>query len=402
MKRLTLDSQLKYLVAVSYGPDSMALLSMLLEQGFNVHVAHVNYHRRAASDLEQTGLEQYCLSHDIPCYVLDVSQPLPNGNFQAQARLLRYRFFQTIMKENQLDILLTGHHQDDHLETAMFHEQRQSWVPYAGMQRETTLLGMKVIRPLLAMSKTALLIYCDEHHVPYALDASNSLTTYTRNRLRQTIGTWPLEQRIQELARIDKKNQHQIEMIHTLQLRYPTFLPLSSFQTDDQTIFWMLYGYFQRHGVSFPITRALIQQLKKIAQSSKPNWFKSIDQGLFIKNYDRFEWIVLPDLKPYQFQYHGKTMKSAWFEVHSDAPDFPSWLIKGVRIRNALPSDRWFHQDQHLKLNRLFGDWKMPMYLRKYWPVFVNPKGNIVYTPRYQREPIVKSLKWLTIYTNRK
>jgi hypothetical protein len=55
-----------------------------------------------------------------------------------------------------------------------------------------------------------------------------------------------------------------------------------------------------------------------------------------------------------------------------------------------------------LKLNRLFGDWKMPMYLRKYWPVFVNAKGKIIYTPRYQREPIVKPLKWLTIYTNRK
>jgi tRNA(Ile)-lysidine synthase len=402
MKRLTLDQQFTYLVAVSYGPDSMALLSMLLEQGFNVHVAHVNYHRRADSNLEQTGLEQYCLSHDIPCYVLDVSQPLPAGNFQAQARDLRYRFFQAIMKENQLDVLLTGHHQDDHLETAMFHEQRQSWVPYAGMQRETTLLGMKVIRPLLAMSKTALLTYCDNHQIPYALDASNAQTTYTRNRLRQTIATWTLEQRTEELARIDKKNHHQSQMIQTLQLRYPTFLPLNSFQTDDQTIFWMLYGYFQRHGVSFPITRSLIQQLKKIAQSSKPNWSKSIDQGLFIKHYDRFEWIVLPDLKPYQFQYHGKTMRSAWVEIHPDAPDFPHWLIKGTRIRNALPTDRWLHQDQHLKLNRLFGDWKMPMYLRKYWPVFVNAKGKIIYTPRYQREPIVKPLKWLTIYTNRK
>ena len=50
---LNLDKNKKYLLACSYGPDSMALFSMLLEEGYRFEVAHVNYHFRNESNLEE-------------------------------------------------------------------------------------------------------------------------------------------------------------------------------------------------------------------------------------------------------------------------------------------------------------------------------------------------------------
>jgi tRNA(Ile)-lysidine synthase len=402
MKRLTLDQQFTYLVAVSYGPDSMALLSMLVKQGYSVHVAHINYHRRPESNLEQTGIEQYCFTHDIPCSILDVSQPLPKGNFQAEARALRYRFFKQVMDENHLDVLLTGHHEDDHLETAMFHEQRQSWVPYYGIQYETTLFDMRVIRPLLIFSKQALLEYCDHHLIPYAIDASNANSLYTRNRIRKEIARWSKDRRHHELVRIEFKNKEQLKAIQSYQKLYSEYLPLSVFQEDISQLYLILYAYFNHHHVLVSLTKTWLTQLKKIAASPKPNWMKVIQDGLFIKHYDRFEWIRLPSSHSYHVKYEGKTIFHPWFEIHNEAKDIPSWLTRGVRIRNAKNGDQWFHANQHLRLNRLFGDWKMPMYLRKYWPVFVNAQGKIIYTPRYQRNVIQKPLAWLIVRTKRK
>ena len=402
MKRLTLDQQLTYLVAVSYGPDSMALLSMLVQQGYSVHVAHLNYHRRPESNLEQSGIEQYCLTHDIPCSILDVSQPLQKGNFQAEARRVRYNFFKQVMEENQLDVLLTGHHEDDHLETAMFHEQRQSWVPYYGIQYESTLFDMRVIRPLLEFSKQALLEYCQNHHVPYAIDASNHQSVYTRNRLRKEIATWSKDHRRDELGRIALKNKHQFEAIQHYQSLYPDYLPLTVFKEKEETLFLIVFAYFNLHHVTTSLTKSWLTQLKKVARSPKPNWMKTIHDGWFIKHYDRFEWIQFPTTQSYNVKYEGKTIVHDWFEIHPDANDTPSWLTRGMRIRNVKSGDRWFHANNHFRLNRLLGDWKMPMYLRKYWPVFVNAQGKIIYTPRYQRNVIQKPLAWLIIHTKRK
>jgi len=71
-----LDSTKTYVVAVSFGVDSMVLLDQCRRAGLSIIIAHVNYHRRDVSNLEQSQLEQYALQHDIPIYVLDVVQSL--------------------------------------------------------------------------------------------------------------------------------------------------------------------------------------------------------------------------------------------------------------------------------------------------------------------------------------
>lgn len=401
MKPLTLDRHQTYLVAVSFGPDSMALLHMLITQGYFIHVAHVNYHRRPESNLEQTGLEQFCLQHDIPCSILDVSQTLPQGNFQTEARLVRYRFFKQLMNENHLNALLTGHHEDDHLETALFHEERHSWVPYYGIQYETTLFDMLVIRPLIHNSKQQLLKYCQTYRIPYALDASNFQTVYTRNRIRKTIQTWSAKERSIKLKRITNINTQQAKQIALNKKRYFKGLPLFVFQNTLRELFLIMFAYFEYHQVFTPITQVWLTQLKKIAQSNKPNWTSHVADGLFIKHYDRFEFVRLPSKQPYTMIYKETSIAHPWFDINAHASDKPAWLVRGIKVRNAHPKDRWLRTKHHYKLNRLFGDWKMPSYLRRYWPVFLDRQGNVIYTPRYQKDYVPKKDSWISIHTKR-
>ena len=109
---LNLDKNKKYLLACSYGPDSMALFSMLLKEGYQFEVAHVNYHFRIESDFEEKNLREYCDKNNIKIYVLDNKEKV-NRNLEAKARDIRYRYFEKVYKENHFDYLLVAHHQDD-------------------------------------------------------------------------------------------------------------------------------------------------------------------------------------------------------------------------------------------------------------------------------------------------
>ena len=84
--KLSLDKNKKYVVACSFGPDSMALLDLALKEKLNIVVAHVNYRKREASQAEQDNLQAFCNLHKIKLYVLDLINEKPIGNFQDWAR----------------------------------------------------------------------------------------------------------------------------------------------------------------------------------------------------------------------------------------------------------------------------------------------------------------------------
>ena len=94
---LNLDKNQKYLLACSHGPDSMALLYMLKEEGYNFAVAHVNYHLREESDEEQEQLRQYCLNNQVQLFVYEVDEVLNASNLEEQCRVIRYSFFKDLV-----------------------------------------------------------------------------------------------------------------------------------------------------------------------------------------------------------------------------------------------------------------------------------------------------------------
>ena len=88
-----LSKEKKYIVGVSGGCDSMALLDMLRVAKYRLVVCHVNYHLRHDSDLDQKNVCEYCKKNQIPLFVKEID-PANYGkeNFQEQARILRYLF----------------------------------------------------------------------------------------------------------------------------------------------------------------------------------------------------------------------------------------------------------------------------------------------------------------------
>ncbi len=173
----------KWLVAVSGGPDSMALLDIVRRQGIEIGVAHINYHTRDTSNDEEAYVRSYCEEYEIPCFVRNETYTY-SGNFEAWAREYRYTFFQKIVEKYGYQGILVGHQEDDVLETYFMQEEKEIEPAYYGLKEENIIHGILVKRPLLNYTKKQLETYCLEHSIRYFIDSSNADVSYTRNRIR--------------------------------------------------------------------------------------------------------------------------------------------------------------------------------------------------------------------------
>jgi len=177
-----------YLLAVSGGADSMALLHLFHQAKLPIHVLHVNYHLRGEeSNLDQACVENACQLLGIPFHLHSVylrEELEKGGNLQDVARKVRYAFFKKKQAEHANALVVLAHHQNDQRETFWLQLLRN-----AGMKG---LAGMKekndcYLRPFLGFSKELLVDYLIQNKFVWREDRSNSKNDYLRNRLRNEV-----------------------------------------------------------------------------------------------------------------------------------------------------------------------------------------------------------------------
>ena len=104
----------------SYGPDSMALLNVLLDirkkLNIKIIIAHVNHNLRKESAKEKIDLEAFCLDNNLVFESMVIEQ-YGDDNFHNEARNIRYNFFEDLIRKYNANYLFTAHHGDDLIET---------------------------------------------------------------------------------------------------------------------------------------------------------------------------------------------------------------------------------------------------------------------------------------------
>jgi tRNA(Ile)-lysidine synthase len=176
----------KFVVGVSGGADSMALLFVIRELNINALVVHINYDLRGdESDKDQELVEGIAFEWGFECCSINLdSKKALHKNFQNWAREERYKIFNDLSDEIDADGVVIAHHKDDQVETIVQKLFRgsspESWT---GMGE----WDGKLFRPLLAFSKKEILQYCEDKAIPYRTDQSNLKSKYARNFLRNEL-----------------------------------------------------------------------------------------------------------------------------------------------------------------------------------------------------------------------
>ena len=176
----------KYVIAVSGGVDSVVLLNMLSMQGdIDLVVAHFDHGIRENSDRDAKFVEQLAQSYNLPFECAKGQLGLQAS--EALARQKRYDFLELVREKHHALAIVTAHHEDDVLETALINLIR-------GTKRKglTSLeSNTKVIRPLLNLSKEEIINYANSHSLRWYEDETNTDEKYLRNLLRKKIANLP-------------------------------------------------------------------------------------------------------------------------------------------------------------------------------------------------------------------
>lgn len=178
-----------YIVALSGGADSVALLLMLKEMGYQVHAAHCNFHLRGEESdrdenfcvelCERLGVELHRVHFDTRTYA-----ELHKVSIEMAARGLRYQWFGQLRKDIGAAGICVAHHRDDSVETVILNLVRGTGVH--GLTGIRPRNGY-VLRPLLCVSRDEIEAFLAEKGQEYATDSTNSEDDATRNKVRHHI-----------------------------------------------------------------------------------------------------------------------------------------------------------------------------------------------------------------------
>ena len=295
-------------VAVSAGPDSMALFDTLIslkqEKPINIICAHVNHNTgRIGQEEEQAYVEEYCKNNNITFELLKINNYC-NDNFESEARNKRYDFFEELIKKYKAKYLLTAHHGDDLMETVLMRIVRGSTLRgYSGFSKVVEKENYTILRPLIETTKEEIIKYLNNKNIKYYIDYTNLEEEHTRNRYRKYILPKLKEENknvhlkflkysnlLQEYDNYIKKETHKI--INNIYVNNK--LDINEFNKQEyiikiNIIYYILEEKYDKELTN--ITDNHIELILDLIESNKKNTFIDLPGNIkLIKKYDYLEF----------------------------------------------------------------------------------------------------------------
>lgn len=181
------------LVAVSGGPDSVALLLLLAERapgrGVRLGIAHLNHGLRAEADRDEAFVGNLAAERQLPLHVRRADVRAYGRrhrlSLEEAGRALRYGFLEEILAAHGYTQIALGHQADDNAETLLLNLLRGSGP--LGLAGIPAVRGGRYIRPLLTARRTDIEAYLAARGVAAAADATNAAERFLRNRVRHRL-----------------------------------------------------------------------------------------------------------------------------------------------------------------------------------------------------------------------
>lgn len=306
------------LLALSGGADSLCLFYCLLayreQTGRLFHVAHVDHGWREESKREAQTLQELAFHHHVPFHLKTLDPSFLKGNLEAVCREERYAFFASLQPLHSFQGVLTGHHQNDQAETVFKRlAEGAHWSSWTGLRLESWIDTLRVLRPLLGISKKEIYSFMSQQKALFFEDRSNCDLRFLRARMRETIFPWLNEhfgkqiegnfakigEEAQELAdyfdqRLKKISEDFIEgdlgSYWDLQTSLPSYL---------LEIKYLLRLINKQRGILF--SRSVIEQAAQALSLGRANqWFKGGSSWLYIDRKRLFLFSRLPAIQKQQ------------------------------------------------------------------------------------------------------
>lgn len=270
-----------YIVAVSGGVDSMALLDILAkkhqgkESGIKFTVAHFDHGIRDTSHLDRQLVKKVAESHRLP-FVYEEGNLGPETS-EAEARQARYNFLRTVQNHTNANAIITAHHLDDIVETAVLNILRGT-----GRKGLSSLNKHHngIIRPLLHVPKHSLKSYAEANGLTWHEDETNLSEAYKRNYVRHSILKKAKLKSPEQYHQFVTVLRRQRELNHAIDQQLDTLLHLQPSRAHlrrrdvvmlPYKVATELVAQWLRQNGKFQLSRWLVDRLTVAIRTAQPN-----------------------------------------------------------------------------------------------------------------------------------
>ena len=405
------------ITATSGGPDSMALLSLLIKlsktKKITIICAHVNHNLRKESQEEAIMVEKYANENNLIFEKMEINHY--EGNTENYARTQRYNFFEKLIKKYNATYLLTAHHGDDLTETILMRMVRGSSLKgYSGFQEITDNGTYKIYRPLITKTKDELLNYVKTNNIPYAVDKTNFSEEYTRNRYRLNI--LPILKKENKSVHLkflkfsetlklydDHINKEANEKLNKVYQN--NNLNLKLFENEDELIkrkiLYQILNNLYYKNISL-ITDNHVELILNIIESSRPNLKINLpSKVLVIKNYQNLYFTQNTEIKPYSFTFKDKLiLPNNQILIKEETEDTSNYTIRLnskelslpliVRTRQNGDKMEIKNLNGHKKIKDIFINEKISETARNSWPILTDQNNQIIWLPGLKKSKFDK------------
>ena len=406
------------LLAFSGGMDSSVLLSLLSEDakanGFTLHTAHFNHHIRGdEAERDAKFCESESKRHGAIFHLGEADVPhlakLNGTSLEAEGRAQRYAFFEKIMREYNIPILVTAHHADDNAESILLHIIRGS-----GLGGISGILpcrdfadGLFIVRPLLRAEKQEIIEYCERENISFVTDSTNDDTTYTRNFVRANIIPYlkQLQPNVCEaFSRLARNSFDDNELLSEMACQFiesecsgKSDIPLSTFNSIHRALkSRVLSQQFNKHCGS-TLEFVHINALIELCEKAEPHSKLSLPCGITAKIENgtlRFDGEKEQNIPPISLDFSVGTFKTECGtlitvcenpqgdegkgDIYIDVKS--AFINKSAHFRSKLDGDTVRCGGMSKKVKKLYNEKNIPLDMRKKIPLLV-VNGEILWIP---------------------
>ena len=407
-------------VGCSTGPDSMALVDMLLKikekYQLQLIVAHVNHNVRKESYDEAIFMKEYCTKNNLLFETMTIEE-YSDDNFHNEARNIRYNFFESLIKKYNANYLMTAHHGDDLMETILMRMVRGSNLNgYSGFKKIVDMDYYKIVRPLIEYTKQELEEYDHQNNVFFFVDSSNEKDKYTRNRYRKYVLPFLKEEdnnvhhKFKKFSEsldaaskfIDKERDKALDRIFI-----NGSIVVDEFKKEDcyiqrEILYYLLSDFYQDDLIL--VNDKHIELLVDLINSNRANSFINLPNEVIAnKSYNMVELKrVTEEITSYEVEFSGyiSLPDNHIIENVFDSSDNSNNICRLNSSEICLPlivrtrkiGDRIMVKgmDGSRKIKDIFIDKKIRLDKRDSWPIVVDSKGRVVWIPGIKKSKFDK------------
>ena len=398
-------------VGCSAGPDSMALIDMLLKvrskYNLSLIVAHINHNVRKESYEEAEYMKLYCKANDLVFETM-VIENYGDDNFHNEAHNIRYHYFESLVHKYHANYLMTAHHGDDLIETILMRMVRGSNLKgYSGFKEIVDMGDYKIVRPLIHFTKEQLKDYDLINGIKYYIDASNEKDKYTRNRYRKYVLPFLKEedenvhQKFYKFSNTLEEVNHYIEKernkVFKRVVKNGSILIDSFIQEDifmqKEILYSLLNDYYNDDLIL--LNDKHIDLILKTIHSKKANVFVNLPNDVIArKSYNTLEFRRVSELicgYEIEFDHYVYLPNQHSIEAISEEDNNSNFVCRldskkvtlplVVRTRKLGDKMKVKGLNGSKKIKDIFIDSKVPIEERDSWPIVVDSSGNVVWIP---------------------